>query len=174
MKKLVFGFLIFVLLISLIFVSGCVHEQECEYDKDCVTNKDFLRGKCVKGECEFAPYSKNENMMVYVSVCNKTGIAYDESQLGIQEIKWEDNILKIKAYVSLYCNEEIEWAKKDLDGEDTLNLIYYSPSCFDQGQCVKCKCAHEIKFHIRDLEQKDYEIILERWKYSYGPVKLPE
>ncbi len=84
----------------------------------------------------------------------------DSSELGIKQITWiNETTLKVKAYVSINCAEEIESGNYEITN-DKIILIYKSPRCKDV--CANCLCAHELVYNFTNLKRKDYQFELKR------------
>ena len=92
--------------------------------------------------------------------CNTSIDPYDQSNLGIKEVKWlDETILEIKAYVSINCMEEIEDGDYRIEGNKII-LTYKSPRC--KEICAECLCAHELTYKFLNLKRRNYQFELER------------
>jgi len=105
--------------------------------------------------------SCTSHMEFTASACDDSIDAYDDEQLGVTNINWVDNVtLELTAIISLNCEENVSFGLHYRQEDNKLSLSYNAPACRDN--CAKCNCAHEIKYRIKGIEKKDYDIKLLR------------
>jgi hypothetical protein len=99
------------------------------------------------------------NLAFSSSECNYKISPYKESDLGIKEVDWLNRrTLKVKAYVSINCGEEIAGGNYKLTGKQLL-LQYNIPKC---TVCMKCMCARELMYEFQNLPKANYSYELVR------------
>ena len=121
-------------ILFVILVSGCIKQMQ---QKTQETVMEFSSGPCDPD----------------ISPC-------DSSELGIKQITWiNETTLKVKAYVSINCAEEIKSGNYEITN-DKIILICKSPRCKDA--CANCLCAHELVYNFTNLKRKNYQFELKR------------
>jgi hypothetical protein len=103
--------------------------------------------------------TKNSNSKPFEFSVSESKISpYEESNLGIKKVEWENNTLNVKAYVAINCAEEITRGNYKLS-KDNITLTYTCPKCVI---CTTCMETNELNYKFTNLEKKDYEFELKR------------
>jgi len=103
--------------------------------------------------------SENQNLEFSIGECSAGVNPFNSSQMGVQSYGWIDDELVVRVYVSMNCGDEITQGNYNVN-ENKITLIYKKISCQDIDSCLKCMCAKELTYKIKNLEKKEYEIKL--------------